>query len=185
MPFKSQKQYRYKGYDYSQDGFYFVTVCCKNREMFFGDVVAAKMQLSEIGKIAKKFWLEIFDHFPFVKLDKSIIMPNHVHGIIEIDNETVGPRTIGTQNFAFLRGEHGEYRNKFGSQSKNLSSIIRGFKIGVTKYAKNNNIIFAWQTRFHDRIIRNDDELNRIRQYIMDNPKKWESDRNNPENLYI
>jgi len=90
MSYKSQKQYRYKGYDYSQDGFYFVTICCKNREMFFGDVVAGKMQLSEIGEIVKKFWLKIFDHFPFVKLDKFIIMPNHIHGIIEINNKTAG-----------------------------------------------------------------------------------------------
>ena len=90
MSYKSQKQYRYKGYDYAQDGFYFVTICCKNREMFFGDVVAAKTQLSEIGKIAEKYWLEIPDHFPFVKLDKFVIMPNHIHGIIEITTKTVG-----------------------------------------------------------------------------------------------
>lgn len=159
--------------------------------MFFGDVVAGKMRLSEIGKIAEKFWLEIPGHFPFIKLNKFIIMPNHIHGIIEIDNETVGAQnfvrlqTAGTQNLAFLRDERGEYRNKFGPQSKNLSSIIRGFKIGVTKYAKNNNIIFAWQARFHDRIIRNSDELNRIRQYIIDNPEQWELDRNNLENLYM
>ncbi len=98
MLYKSQKQYRYKEYDYSQDGFYFVTICCKNREMFFGDVVVGKMQLSEIGKIAEKFWLEIPDHFSFVKLDKFIIMPNHIHGIIEIDNCRNAPWRVLVNN---------------------------------------------------------------------------------------
>lgn len=88
---------------------------------------------------------------------------------------------IGTQNLAFLP----EYQNKFGPQSKNLSSIIRGFKIGVTKYVNNNNLEFAWQSRFHDRIIRNENELNHIRQYIFNNPLRWELDKNNLENLFM
>jgi len=180
--YKNKKQYRYKGYDYSQDGFYFVTICTKNREFYFGDIVNKKINLSEIGKITEKCWLEIPNHFPFVKLDEYIVMSNHLHGIIIIENNTqnVGTQNVGTQNFAFLR-----YENKFGPQSKNLSSIIRGFKIGVTKYAKNNNIIFGWQSRFYDRIIRNNNELNRIRQYIINNTVKWELDRNNLENLLM
>lgn len=130
--YKEAKQYRYKGYDYSQSGVYFVTICTWNKEMYFGDIV--------------------------------------------------GTQNVGTQDFAFLRTG---YRNKFGPQLKNLSSIIRGFKIGVTKYARSNNIDFAWQPRFHNRIIRNENELNHIRQYIRNNPARWESDRNEPENLYM
>ena len=184
MKYKLQKQYRYKGYDYSQDGFYFVTICVKNREMFFGNVTGinrgtyienAYVELSQIGKIALDYWLEIPNHFPFVILDEFIIMPNHIHGIIQIDRDRVG-----TQNLAFLR-----YENKLGPQSRNLSSIIRGFKIGVTKYANKNNIDFAWQSRFHDRIIRDDDELNQIRYYIIKNPEDWILDRNNSENLFM
>ena len=169
---------RWQGYDYSQDGFYFVTICAKNKELFFGDAVNGKMALSGIGKIADKFWLEIPDHFPFVKLDYYVVMPNHVHGILQIDH---GDNVIAeTQNIAGA-----DYKNKFGPQSKNLSSIIRGYKVGVKKYATMNNIDFVWQARFHDRVIRDENELNRIRQYIIDNPERWELDRNNKNGLYI
>ena len=189
MQYKQQKQYRHKNYDYSQNGFYFVTICTENHKIFFGDIIKSgneynpvyEMKLSEIGKIAKQCWLEIPKHFPFVNLDEHIIMPNHIHGIIEIDKVgTQNIRTVGTQNLVFLQSG---YKNKFGPQSKNLSSIIRGFKIGVTKYANNNNINFQWQPRFHDRIIRNEKELDTIRKYISDNPAKWHLDKDNPENF--
>ena len=152
--------------------------------MFFGEVTGiyhnkfikdAEVKLSEIGKIVKKCWLEIPRHFLFVTLNKFIVRPNHIHGIVIIKNAE-------TQDFAFLRMG---YKNKFGPQSKNLSSIIRGFKIGVKKYATINNINFIWQPRFYDRIIRNEKELNRIIKYIDENPLKWAMDRNNPANLYM
>jgi putative transposase len=180
MKYRDKKQYRHKEYDYSQNGFYFVTICTKDRELFFGDAVDCKIKLSKIGIIANKFWREIPSHFPFAKLDEFIIMPNHIHGIIQIDKQIM--KIVGTQDFAFPQNNN---ENKFGPQSKNLSSIIRGFKIGVTKFAKNNDIEFAWQSRFHDRIIRDEDELNRIREYIIDNPLRWKSDRNNLEDLYM
>ena len=89
-----------------------------------------------------------------------------------------------------MRGQgqmQGEYKNKFGPQSNNLSAIIRGFKGAATKIIRQKffNINFAWQQRFHDRIIRNDNELNRIRKYVINNPEKWESDRNNPNNFLL
>ncbi|MDD5291282.1 MAG: transposase [Patescibacteria group bacterium] len=178
--YKDKKQYRYKGYDYSKDGLYFVTICTKDRELYFGDIVNEKMQLSKIGRAAERFWLEIPRHFPFVGLDEFIIMPNHIHGIIKIEN--VGTQNVGTQNFVFLQEG---YQNKLGPQSKNLSSIIRGFKIGVKKFCTSNNIVFAWQARFYDRIIRNEKELNNIRQYIINNPLKWELNRNHAANLFM
>jgi len=78
-----------------------------------------------------------------------------------------------------------EYNNKFGPQSKNLSSIIRGFKIGVKNFSNQNKMDFIWQNRFYYHIIRNEEELNKIRQYIINNPLKWELDINNPENLLM
>jgi len=77
---------RLKNWNYGKNGYYFVTICIKNCECVFGNVNDKKMILSEIGRIAEKFWLEIPTHFPFVKLDEFIIMPNHIHGIIIIDN---------------------------------------------------------------------------------------------------
>jgi REP element-mobilizing transposase RayT len=78
-----------------------------------------------------------------------------------------------------------KYKNKFGPQSKNLSSIIRGFKIGVKNFSNENKIYFLWQDSFYDHIVRDEKELNKIRQYIVDNPLKWELDRNNSENLFM
>ncbi len=179
MTYKKYKQYRYQGYDYSQNGFYFVTICTKNRESFFGEVTNGVVKYSEIGEVANKCWQDIPQHFPFVKLDRFIVMPNHIHGIIVIEKAQETQNIAGMQNFAFPQ----RYQNKFGPQSKNLSSIIRGFKVGVTKYVNNSHLSFAWQPRFYDRIIRNEDELYRIQNYIINNPSKWESDRNNPKNL--
>jgi putative transposase len=164
---------RLQFYDYSSNGYYFITICVKNNENFFGEISNSVVTLNELGQMAQKCWLEIPNHFPFVKLDEFIIIPNHVHGIIIIDKpeenlrnsethgltktETHGLDNVETQNFASLHWF--TKKNKFGPQSKNLSSIIRGYKIGVTKYAKNNNIIFKWLERFYDVIIRDEEHL--------------------------
>lgn len=156
---------RLKTWNYANNGCYFVTICTKNRENFLGEIVN-DVQLSKLGKISKQCWEEIPMHFPFVKLDEYIVMPNHIHGIIIMSN----PRNVETQNLVSLQ-------NKFGPQSKNLASIIRGFKVGVTKIAKKNNINFYWQKGYYDHIIRNDQSLAEIRQYIIDNPKNWKKDK--------
>lgn len=177
-------------------GIYFVTICTKNKEHYFGKIANGEMQLSIIGQIAEKCWKEIPQHFPHVEIPIWVVMPNHIHGIIVIASpaETqccmgaqniVGTQNIvETQNFASLRRrrqrrqqQQCQNTNKFGPQSKNLASVIRGFKIGVTKYARQNNIPFAWQPRFYDRIVRNNDELNRIAIYIEQNIEKWDMHR--------
>jgi putative transposase len=210
MPYKLQKQYRYKDYDYSQDGLYFVTICTHNKELFFGNVVGkyfnnyiddAVVELSEIGKIANKFWLEIPKHFGNVILDEYIIMPNHVHGIIQINNEN---DNVGTGHCPVpVRGQCAfpvpsgtgqcpvptpmmERRSKFGAVTPNsISTIIGSYKSIVTKIVNRQIHLsgFAWQTRFHDRIIRDECALNNIRQHIINNPFKWLLDRNNPKNI--
>ncbi|MBU2524645.1 transposase [Patescibacteria group bacterium] len=190
---------RLHGFDYSSDGYYFVTICTNDRIEYFGKIVNQKMILSEIGKIAKQYWMDITNHFPFVVLDEFVIMSNHVHGIIiinksvetqnfasQMSHKTSMPNAINeTQNFASLpiRGRIWT-PNKFGPQSQNLASIIRGFKIGVTKYATMHNIPFNWQPRFYDRIIHDERALHGIRHYIKINPLKWEFDRNNKQGLW-
>lgn len=167
---------RLKGFDYSMNGAYFITICTKNRMPFFGEIENEKMKLNALGEQADYYWRQIPQHFSMVKLDFFVVMPDHIHGIIFIDDSLAGTerQNIGveTQDFASLR--KGYYKNKFGPQSKNLSSIIRGFKIGMTKYANRHNIHFSWQNRFHDRIIRSKKELNNIRHYIELNPMNWE-----------
>ncbi|RED92232.1 transposase [Marinoscillum furvescens] len=168
-------------WDYGWNGSYFVTICTKDRICWFGDVVDGKMRLSEMGDIANKCWREIPTHFPFVKLGNHVIMPNHVHGIVIIDKPYDHPVVIETQDFASLSPPPSPQsippKNQFGPQSKNLASIIRGFKIGVTKNARLINPDFAWQSRYHDHIIRNEKSFQNISAYIKNNPQKWHEDR--------
>jgi len=111
---------RLAGYDYGAHGLYYVTICTRNRECYFGDIAVesqgfATLRATKIGTIAHQCWLEIPQHFPFVELDEFVIMPNHVHGIL-----------------FFNRPDYREWKsNAFGPQSKNLGSVIRGFKAGV------------------------------------------------------
>ncbi|HHT9126684.1 MAG TPA: transposase [Candidatus Brocadiia bacterium] len=161
---------RLKHWDYSS-GAYFITTCTKDRVNYFRDIVNGQVELTEIGEMAHQYWTEIPIHFPVVMLDGFIIMPNHVHGIMIIENGNV---IVETQNLASL-----PYENTFGPQSKNLASIIRGYKAGVKKWATMNCVPFQWQPRFYEHIIRNETSLNRIREYITYNPLRWESDIEN------
>jgi len=180
MTDKYQNKYRIASarlpqWDYGWNAAYFVTICTHSREHYFGDIINGRTQLSEIGHLANKYWLEIPEHFPFVELDAFVVMPNHVHGILII-NKPNDERHVETQNFASLPFES---RNKFGPQSQNLASIIRGFKIGVTKNARKILAGFAWQSRFHDHIIRNNKSFNQIQEYIISNPQNWKKDKFN------
>jgi len=172
-----RRSIRLKNYDYSQPGAYFITICTHNRECLFGDIVDGEMILNEYGEIAKKCWLEIPVHFPNVLLDEYVIMPNHVHGIIII-NDNIGennhlPDIVGAKNFSPL------HIPKFQSPKRAIGSIIRGYKIGVTKWFRQKTEIYnVWQRNYYEHIIRNEGELNQIREYIINNPFNWQSDEN-------
>jgi REP element-mobilizing transposase RayT len=108
-------------------------------------------------------------------LDEFVVMPNHFHGIVIIQC-----RDVETHSYASLQGQ---FKNKFGPQSKNLAAIIRGFKGTTTKQIHSAGFCdFAWQPRYYEHIIRNENESNSIREYILNNPLQWELDRNNPNN---
>ena len=174
----SRRSIRLKGYDYSSAGAYFVTICAKDRKCIFGDIEHEEMRLSEGGKIADECWRNIPMHYPSVFLDEYIIMPNHVHGVILIDNDDVG-----VQNFEPLQRQVTR-ENKFQQIiPKSVGSIVRGFKTGVTKWFRQNTGVYTvWQSNYFDRIVRDDDELNRIREYIIYNPLKWADHEDNPQN---
>lgn len=167
---------RLQNWNYSWDGYYFVTICIKDRICCLGNVINGKMQSSEQGKIVEKYWRDLSNQYKNCKLDEFIVMPNHVHGIVVIDNN------VETRRGASLRN-----RRTFGPLDKNsLSSIINHFKGNVKRWCnKNGSGSFQWQSRFYDHIIRNEKSLNNIREYIRDNPPKWELDRNNLANLYM
>jgi putative transposase len=166
---------RWAAWDYGSNAAYFVTICIADRTHDFGEVVDGEMTLTPLGQAAADCWEAIPDHFPFVVLDGFVVMPNHVHGIIVIDKPTGDcDAVVETQNFASLQTTP---KNRFGPQSKNLASIVRGYKIGVTKYARQHNLPFKWQARYHDHVIRNAGEYERIQRYVYENPQKWAEDR--------
>ena len=167
---------RLKNWDYASPGAYFVTICTKNREPYFGKIVNGKMELSEMGQIAEKYWREIPVHFSNVHLDEFVVMPDHFHGIIVIV-ET--PKLVETPNLGVSTTNLG-VSTTIRTPAKNwkpgtLGVIINQYKRICTIQIKKRGYGFAWQPRFYDRIIRNDGELNRIRQYIADNPMNWGS----------
>ena len=175
---KFQNQYRIpsarlSNWDYGSNGMYFITICTKDRNRYFGEIAEARdipcLNMTEIGQVANNHWVEIPKHFPFIELDEFIVMPNHVHGILCVSKSK----------------EEDWQPNQFGVQRQNIPSVIRGYKASVKKYATMNKIDFSWQTKYYDRIIRNEKELKNIRNYIFNNPMKWGDDRNNPENLYM
>lgn len=164
---------RAQWWDYSRNGAYFITICTKNRKHFFGEIRDGIMNLSDAGKLADKFWLEIPDHFPGVFLDAHVVMPNHVHGILIIDKMDGGGN--GNCGPAIVVGN----RTAMASQRwkpQSVGVIINQYKRKCTIDVWKINPDFAWQPRFHDHIIRNEQEFQRIREYIVNNPKKWESD---------
>ncbi|MFH0998660.1 MAG: transposase [Pseudomonadota bacterium] len=177
-----RRSIRLKGYNYSRKGAYFVTVCIRNRACLFGEVVAGDMRLNNAGHAAKTCWIAIPDHFPLAALDVFAVMPNHVHGIIWIVDDPTNPDIVGAKNFSPL---HSPQQNTtvFRSPTKTIGSIVRGFKIGVTKWMRANmDIHDVWQRNFYEHIIRDENALNRIRQYIAENPERWMEDAENPDN---
>ncbi len=169
---------RLQNWDYGWNASYFVTINTKNRVPFFGEITNKKMQLSTIGEIANDFWLEIPQHFPFVKLGEFIIMPDHVHGVITIDKPYVEKDkvTLAKENNK-TKGQQ-----RFQNQGENtLSSIVGSFKSVVTKHAHKLNGKFEWQPLFHDKIIPNKEAYKNIAAYIKANPSKWKQGKDKAE----
>ncbi len=183
---------RYPNWDYSSAGAYFITICTTNKEHYFGEIIDNEMKLSEIGNIAYNEWVKTLELRPDMNiiLDEFCIMPNHFHAIIGFGGKNVMRGDCGnvmhrrdTMHCVSITTmdikQQNKTPNKFGPQSKNLGAVVRGFKSVVKKYATINNIDFAWQSRYHDRIIRNDNEFYRIKNYIYNNQKNWDNDEFN------
>ncbi|MDD5567618.1 MAG: transposase [Candidatus Omnitrophica bacterium] len=167
-----RKPNRLKGYDYSQNGYYFVTICTYGRQEWFGKISNGDMELNTNGCIVSACWNDLPNHYRNVELDEFIVMPNHVHGIIGINNVGNGLKPFPTTD------------QLIPSKTKNhgLSEIIRGLKTFSSR--RINGTIesgnkFHWQKSFYDHIIRNELSLNRIREYIVNNPRNWNEDEEN------
>jgi len=160
-------------YDYSQSGYYFITICVKNRENRFGEIIHGKLIKTTSAKIVDQCWFDLPNHFRQCLLDEFVIMPNHVHGIIIIDNQIT---TVET-GFKPVSTQIGNANKRYS-----ISEMVRAFKTfsarRINELQKSPGQQF-WQTGFYDRIIRDENELFRIREYIKNNPRNWQNDRNN------
>ena len=180
---------RLQNWNYANEAMYFVTICTKNREHYFGKIVKidlAVLQPTDIGKTAHTEWYKSIELRPDmnVELGEFVVMPNHIHGIIIIgENKYNASSRRDAMHCVSAHTINNEYKNQFAPQSKNLASIIRGYKSAVTTYARKNKILFDWQPRFHEHVIRSPDEYHRISNYIIHNPEKWQDDKfyDNPQ----
>ena len=166
MNYGKRKSIRLKGYDYSQPGAYFITICTHNKECIFGEIINQKMALNELGNVVKQSWDQIPEYFPYVSLDQMVIMPNHMHGILLFSDSVVMSNNL-----------------KNGT-SRTLGSVVRGFKTGVTKWARSNNLFVVWQRNYYEHIIRDKPSYDLICEYIENNPLKWELDSLHPNNRW-
>jgi putative transposase len=215
---KYQNKYRIQSvrlqtWDYRGTGSYFITICTQNREHYFGEIINGKMQLSQMGVIADILWYEMQHRAKNIELGEFVVMPNHIHGILilneqnnktetaiddgRIDNggnddggiddggiddagivETGHALSLPTEKPTEMPTEKTIGQQRFQNIGKNsISSIIGSYKSAVTKHANRLGYEFVWQTRFHDHIIRDEKSFQRISDYIINNPAKWEEDK--------
>ncbi len=199
---------RLQNWDYRWAAAYFITICTLDKQHFFGQIKNGVMHLNKVGIVADILWYEIKNHAKFIELGEFIVMPNHIHGILILNNpndhfdgnddkntnfkvetrrtnvETMRTN-VETRHALSLQNQQPKPQKtqtigqkRFQNQGKNsISSIIGGYKSAVTKHANRLQLEFAWQSRFYDHIIRNEQSFDNISQYIINNPANWQTDR--------
>ena len=196
---------RLPNWDYRNAGAYFITICTQNREHFFGEINDGKMNYSALGGIADVLWYDLKNRFPYVELGEFVVMPNHIHGILILNNDNPlhditdnqqklsihdslynsvdSVETLHATSLQPQQPQQSPIDNKneqmanISPKSGSVSTIIRSYKSAVTFHVRRLGWEFAWQTRFYDHIIRNDDDFIKITEYIINNPKKWKEDK--------
>ena len=168
---KPRHSLRLKHYDYSKPGAYFITICVKDRRLFLGNVTDNKTQVNEYGEIVQKCWQELKRHFVYIRPDEFVVMPNHVHGIIMIASQLEEKDIKDTMNQEGLI-----------NQPPALGQIVRHFKAKTcTLIRKSGFNEFEWQRNYYEHIIRDENELYNVKEYIVYNPYKLDADNENPE----
>jgi len=178
-----RRSYRLRGYDYAQAGMIFVTLCVENRACLFGHIAHGVMELSAAGQIAYDEWCNTPQIRPNIKLGEFVVMPNHVHGIIHIQSRgdvqtqrTPSENTLETNDLRWANAV------PLRSPSQTVGAIVRGYKSSVIRkinalygngYAGEKPKFKIWQRNYHDRIIRDQQSLQNITQYIKNNPSNW------------
>jgi REP element-mobilizing transposase RayT len=173
-----RRSLRLKGYDYTQAGAYFVTICCQHRRCVFRDIVDGEMRMNEAGQIVQAVWEELPIRCPGVDTDAFVIMPNHVHGIVTIGLDA----GVGAQFIAPMH--QGAMNQGAMNRAPTLGEVVRVFKaVSTYRIRRRGCPWFAWQRNYYEHIIRDDEDLTRIREYIRLNPVLWAEDAENPDRI--
>ncbi|MDM9381338.1 hypothetical protein QUB80_11555 [Chlorogloeopsis sp. ULAP01] len=196
-----RRSIRLQGYNYSQAGAYFITICTSQRECLFGEIVDEQMKLNNLGKVAQWYWRILPKYHPRLLLDDFVFMPNHLHGILILTDDSEHEegedfancdRIVGaglTENLSvlskILSAKPAPTGNSTIKRHHGIPEIIRGFKTFSAR--RINQIrctpgISVWQRNYYEQIIHNEIALNTIRQYIANNPSSWEIDQLHPQN---
>lgn len=189
-----RRSIRLKGFDYTQAGAYFLTICTFQRECIFGNIIDGESKLNEFGRIVMEEWERSATIRSEIEIDEFIIMPNHMHGIVIINGVTNGISNAGANGRSPLPRESenaiaaatsSNSHSPLQMKPKSISSFVSGFKSAVTKrinIARNTSSVSVWQRNYHEHIIRAENELHQIREYVLKNPAQWELDIENPQN---
>ncbi len=175
-----RKSIRLKGYDYTQPGAYYITICTYQRQCLFGEVVGGIMHLNLIGETIRYCWHRLPEHFPFIELDAFVIMPNHLHGIILIADDNTNKSQLFKQPIIEpVLSEQIPTLPK-GTASGSLGALVQNFKSIVTRRVNRltRNYGTIWQEGYYEEIIRDERAYDNIRKYIVQNPLKWHDDEN-------
>lgn len=171
-----RRSLRLKGYDYSQPGAYFITLCTHKRKCILGEVVDDEMRLNDAGRLVETEWLNTAKVRSYINLDAFIVMPNHFHAILFIQGKA------GATHRVAPTGD----KSCGGPEPASIGAIVGQFKSRVTKEInswRGSSTGSLWQRNYYEHVVRDEEDLNRIRQYIQDNPRRWLEDENNPEKL--
>ncbi len=173
-----RKKNRLENYDYSKSGYYFVTTCVKNREEILGKIENGKMILNSYGKIVQNRWEWLGEQYEYVEIDEFVVMPDHFHGILIIHSDDVGTGLDLSSRGIELFPRGIDLSSGISTKNKSLSQLMGAFKTLSSRDIRKNSLEdFQWQRSFYDHIIRNEKSFNLIREYIKNNPLKWEIEK--------
>ncbi len=178
---KGRRSIRLKDFNYAQPGAYFITICTKNRENLLGSIKEGQMIKNDIGLAIQTAWEDLPKRFPETALDAFMVMPNHIHGIIIVGAQFIAPDLMSSHFSQPMTNATPTITKGVINHAPTLGKIIRTFK-AVSSYLIRQKHYpgFGWQRNYYEHVIRDDKSLNRVREYIVANPLRWELDRENP-----
>jgi putative transposase len=173
-----RKSIRLRDYDYSQAGWYFITICTHQRQLLFGEIVDGRMVLNAAGMIVEKVWNDLPDQYPYIQIKEFVVMPNHFHGIVQI----VGAQFIAPKNSGVIN--HGAMnQGAINCAPTGLGQVARAFKARCTwtiRHMLCSSRIPIWQRNYYEHVIRDEAAYLQIAEYIQTNPQRWQEDTYHP-----